>query len=674
MTVAKRVSAFILAAALMLLSLAAVTLTAHASGGITRDSSTPAPVLKTNSTATTITTAAFSPPAGSYVIVALDTVYNHNTATSPTVTAKDSLNMSYAAGPHAYDGAAEGSFVFSHYYATAPGSVTVTITRSGQTGAAMLEMDAWVYDGAASSQAGAATKTNTSHSSSSYTAVITTTQSNSMVVAAAAVGTNETLTAHNVVNDHIQGDVNDGASSGAGHAVTGTPGAETLGWTGSTTFFSVAELEVLPAPATLPPVVVTNAATSVSSTTATLNGTVNPESQSTTYQFDYGLTTSYGTSVPVPAGSAGSGMTAVAENAGLTGLTVSTAYHFRIEAANATGTSFGSDAQFTTTSGGGGGLLTWSPPACGGADGLTCTTINLGTGPQNPSLASNVDYKLIMPGTPITGGTLQISGGHNVQVIGGEIDLVNPCSDSCGAQGNGAIYITDGNPGEVYLEGVLIHNTQTAQDTGSNCPGGGMSCSTADGIDVNVGNGGNPATPPAIVMQNIRVDGVSGCSGGSDHADVFQPYNAGSATVNIDHLTGTGNCQGMQTDPDYGFANFGTLPTYNIKNVNMDVLNNPYSGNNNRYMWWLTYNTACNSGPVSLSNDYTQEPNGTMSVNSVWPDTDQPTACKSVWSSPVLSFPNSPQVSGVLTEGLPPGGDYVPVGTAGIGYVSPGYM
>jgi hypothetical protein len=137
----------------------------------------------------------------------------------------------------------------------------------------------------------------------------------------------------------------------------------------------------------------------------------------------------------------------------------------------------------------------------------------------------------------------------------------------------------------VYLEGVLIHNTQTAQDTGSNCPGGGMSCSTADGIDVNVGNGGNPATPPVIVMQDIRVDGVSGCSGGSDHADVFQPYNAGSATVNIDHLTGTGNCQGMQIDPDYGFANFGTLPTYNIKNVNMDVLNNPYSGNNNRYMW-----------------------------------------------------------------------------------------
>lgn len=97
------------------------------------------------------------------------------------------------------------------------------------------------------------------------------------------------------------------------------------------------------------PAVITGAASSTGTTTATLNGSVNPEGQSATYQFDYGLTTSYGTSVPVPAGSAGSGSTAVNESYSLTGLTASTTYHYRIEATNATGTTLGSDQTFTTT-------------------------------------------------------------------------------------------------------------------------------------------------------------------------------------------------------------------------------------------------------------------------------------------------------------------------------------
>ena len=97
------------------------------------------------------------------------------------------------------------------------------------------------------------------------------------------------------------------------------------------------------------PVVVTKAATSVTSSGATLNGSVNPEGQGTTYKFDYGTTTGYGTSVPSPAGSAGSGTSAVNENSAVTGLSASTTYHYRIEATNATGTTFGSDQQFTTT-------------------------------------------------------------------------------------------------------------------------------------------------------------------------------------------------------------------------------------------------------------------------------------------------------------------------------------
>jgi hypothetical protein len=96
------------------------------------------------------------------------------------------------------------------------------------------------------------------------------------------------------------------------------------------------------------PAVTTNAASGVTSSGATLNGSVNSEGQSTTYQFDYGTTTSYGSSVPSPAGSAGSGTGAVNESASLTGLRPGTTYHYRIEATNATGTTYGSDQTFTT--------------------------------------------------------------------------------------------------------------------------------------------------------------------------------------------------------------------------------------------------------------------------------------------------------------------------------------
>ena len=309
------------------------------------------------------------------------------------------------------------------------------------------------------------------------------------------------------------------------------------------------------------------------------------------------------------------------------------------------------------------GSLTWSPPACGGS-GYTCTDLYLSNTGSNqaPSLASNVDYRIHLPASgPLVGG-LMIRGGHNVQVIGGEIDLTYPCSDSSSACHG--IYVNKATAGEVYLEGVWIRNPKTIP---ASCSATGMPCSTGDGIVVDTQR---TSTPPNLTMQNIRIDGISGCSGGSDHADIFQPYQAGGSLIKIDHLTGTSNCQGFQIDPDLSSAN---PPSYIIKNTNLNVIPNPYSGNANRYMWWLTGGTSgCDSGQVTLSNAYAQEPNGSLSINSVWPDTDQPSTCRSAWSAPTVSFLNSPQITGTITAGLPPGGDFV--SGVGTGYVSPGYQ
>jgi hypothetical protein len=101
-------------------------------------------------------------------------------------------------------------------------------------------------------------------------------------------------------------------------------------------------------PPLIPPTVVTGAASSVTQTSATLNATVNPNNQTVSdCHFDYGTSTSYETSVPC-ATLPGSGMSAVAVSAPLSGLSANTTYHFQIVATNPSGTSTGADQTFTT--------------------------------------------------------------------------------------------------------------------------------------------------------------------------------------------------------------------------------------------------------------------------------------------------------------------------------------
>ncbi|HEV7584617.1 MAG TPA: IPT/TIG domain-containing protein [Solirubrobacteraceae bacterium] len=97
-----------------------------------------------------------------------------------------------------------------------------------------------------------------------------------------------------------------------------------------------------------PPAVVTAAATNVIRNAATLNGTVNPEDgEVTSCIFEYGQTEAYGQTVgctPAP----GAGIAPVSVSATVTGLIAATAYHYRVLATNAHGTSYGSDRTFTT--------------------------------------------------------------------------------------------------------------------------------------------------------------------------------------------------------------------------------------------------------------------------------------------------------------------------------------
>ncbi len=92
----------------------------------------------------------------------------------------------------------------------------------------------------------------------------------------------------------------------------------------------------------------TEAATAIKGTQATLNAKVNPEGLATTYFFEYGPTESYGTKIPVSPGSAGSGTEFIAVNQTPTGLSSGATYHFRIVASSAAGTVPGEDKTFMT--------------------------------------------------------------------------------------------------------------------------------------------------------------------------------------------------------------------------------------------------------------------------------------------------------------------------------------
>jgi hypothetical protein len=313
--------------------------------------------------------------------------------------------------------------------------------------------------------------------------------------------------------------------------------------------------------------------------------------------------------------------------------------------------------------------LTWAPPPCGDAE-RRCIDLYLrNTGSnQAPVLDDNVDYRIHLPTSgPLVGG-ITITGGRNVQIIGGEIDLTYPCSnDESDCMG---IYIAKKSPGAVFVEGVWIHNPA---HIGRTCPGGASStsqtCSSGDGIDINTTANG-VINVNIITLENIRVDGISGCSGFSDHADVFQPYQAPDDTIQIDRMTGVTNCQGFMLDPDLAYSVWHTFPSsIMIQDTNIDVTSNPYSDKGNGYTWWLT--RGCKSGPLSLSDDYASGPPTDPTQASVWPD-PRDHICGARYSGGAVSW-TEVRIKGLIRIGTPPGGDFVPLGAAGLGYRSSGY-
>ena len=124
------------------------------------------------------------------------------------------------------------------------------------------------------------------------------------------------------------------------------------------------------------PTVQTLAATAVTTTSAQLNGSLDPNGLPTTAYFQYGTTTSYGSTTPT--GNFGTSAQTIGFN--VTDLAANTPYHYRIVASNSSGTSNGDDATFTT----GGAPTILMQPVTQHAAGGASVTFSVGADGQPP--------------------------------------------------------------------------------------------------------------------------------------------------------------------------------------------------------------------------------------------------------------------------------------------------
>ena len=150
---------------------------------------------------------------------------------------------------------------------------------------------------------------------------------------------------------------------------------------------------------TLPPVATTDNASLIATTTATINGSVNPNGLQTDYHFVWGPNTSMTNSTSVQQIAAGK-FTAQPVSANLTGLTTGTTYYFQLLTSNSAGPGNGTMKSFSTT-------LNPPPTANAGPDQSVFMehTVRLdgsGSSPSDPSQPIASYQWTQLPGTAVT--------------------------------------------------------------------------------------------------------------------------------------------------------------------------------------------------------------------------------------------------------------------------------
>ncbi len=160
------------------------------------------------------------------------------------------------------------------------------------------------------------------------------------------------------------------------------------------------------------PAATTDAATSITTSGATLQASVNPEGSATTYNFVYGTNSTLSSGTTTTSQSAGSGTGAVSESAAVTGLSPSTKYYFKVVASNSGGTTSGTILNFTTSA------AVVTPPAAStdAATSITATGATLKASVNPEGIATTYDFvygtnSTLSPGTATTTASQSAGSG-----------------------------------------------------------------------------------------------------------------------------------------------------------------------------------------------------------------------------------------------------------------------
>jgi chitodextrinase len=330
----------------------------------------------------------------------------------------------------------------------------------------------------------------------------------------------------------------------------------------------------------------------------------------------------------------------------VSGLTCGTSYTFALESRDAAGNVSLTRASLTVSTAacspttGSGSKVLWAPPALSNP-----VTINVTDATRYYELNPGQDYVVKMPATPLGRNTRQgypalwLAGGRNVVIIGGEIKIDELATPSLGSFNQRGLVLS-GQTGTVHVEGLWIHGNGMAQA-------------------VSIDNGRGPLG--TVQIQNSRLETmhpVWHTANGAPvevHTDSIQSW-AGPTVLKLyqDTIISTGNV--LQFQPRKYISNH-PLGQWDYRRVNF-VNTTPAS-----YALWKQF------GPWA---EYHEE---------LWVKTDpsHPWASQqAAWANEATCWPcwnpggPWPITGQPFNIGLRPGGDFVPSGSAGTGYVSPG--